>query len=1138
MFSRFFIEHPIFANVIAIVTILIGVVALRNLPIEQYPDITPPTVRVSATYPGANAEVVAKTVAAPIEQQVNGVENMLYMSSTSSSDGSYSLTITFEIGTNLDTAQVLVQNRVAQAEALLPEEVQRQGISVKKRSTNIILVISLTSPKGKYGRLYLSNYATIHLADELSRVKGVGEVTVFGSSDYSMRIWLDPQKLKARNLTTQEVISAIREQNVQVAAGQIAQPPGSKDKDFQYNVTVLGRLSDVNRFKNIVVKTGKSGQVTYLKDLARIELGAQTYDRFNLKKGLPTANIGIYQLPGANALEVAKEVKKRMKRLSKNFPKEMHYDIPMDTTKFVEASIHEVYMTLIEAGILVLVVMVVFLQDWRAVLIPTTTVPVTIIGTFAAMSALGFSVNMLTLFGLVLAIGIVVDDAIVIVENATHHIEEGMPPKPATHQAMSEVLGPIIGITLVLMAVFIPASFLGGITGQLYRQFALTIAATALISAINAVTLKPVQSALWLRSPKKRKNLFFRGFNFVYKLVERGYSKVVGFLVRHVFLVLLVFAGLIALAGWWYNLVPKGFLPTEDQGYVLVSVRLPDAASQQRTKEVMKKIDTIIAETPGVHEWFTIGGLSLLDQSSAPNAGTLFITFKDWEERLPQGLTQEVILGKLRSKFKKMQESIFVPFAPPGIKGLGVRGGFKIEVEDREGVGRAELFLVAQEVVADAEGQTALTGVNTNFRPGVPQIFVDIDRVKVKSLDIPLDAVFKTLQANLGSIYINDFNKFGRVFQVRMQADFKYRADPKDIEKLEVRNRQGKMVPLGTVATVKKSFGPQIVNRYNLYPAAAITGAPAEGYSTGEALGLMEQVAANVLPPSMGFEWTEMAFQEKRISGEAIWVFGMAVLLVYLVLAAQYESWFLPVAVILVVPLGLLGAVAAVSLRGMDINLYTQIGIVLIIALASKNAILIVEFARDLRNQGRTIVESAVEASRLRFRPILMTSFTFILGVLPLAIAEGAGAAGQRALGTAVFGGMIASTILAVFFVPVFFVMFQAVNEWWKSKLSSVKGDETEPDSTKGKISSSESTDEEVDGKSHGPKKSHAKSMVPPSAKDGFDGDGTELKSDEAVSTKEPSGENGEEEHKPVSVQQEAGLSESGQEQPGKNTME
>ncbi|WP_437228498.1 efflux RND transporter permease subunit [Planctomicrobium sp. SH661] len=1041
MLSKFFIDRPVFANVIAIVTVLIGVVALWGLPVEQYPEITPPTIRVTTVYPGANAQTVADTVAAPIEQQVNGVENMLYMSSTSSGDGSYSLTVTFDIGTDLDEAQVLVQNRTAIAEPQLPEEVRRQGVIVKKQSTSMILIIALYSDNPEMDTLYLSNYATLRLRDELSRVRGVGEVTVFGTANYSMRIWLDAEKLKSHQMTAADVMASLQEQNVQVAAGQVGQPPSDQDIPFQYAVTVLGRLSEPSQFENIIVKSGEGTNLVYLKDVARVELGGQSYDQFTEKEGQPNANIGIFQLPGANALQVADDVKAALKRLSQQFPQGLQYSIPLDTTKFVEASIHEVYKTLFEAGILVLIVILVFLQDWRAVLIPATTVPVTIVGAFAAMYALGFTVNMLTLFGLVLAIGIVVDDAIVVVENAVHHIERGEPPREATIRAMSEVLGPIIGITLVLLAVFIPAAMLGGITGQLYRQFALTIAATALISAINAVTLKPTQCALWLRpASKKKKWFFFRWFEAGYSLVERAYTAIVRVLVRNVIPGFLVFAVLLAITGWWYLRLPTGFIPTEDQGYILIAVQLPDAASQQRTREVMADIDARLAKVPGLADRIAIGGLSLLDNASASNAGTFFVTFQDFEERAKEGITQEVILANVGKALASLQTAVTIPFPPPAIRGLGVRSGFEMMIEDRQGVGLDQLQLVVQEIVEAAKGQTGLAGVASTFRPGVPQLFADVDREKAKVLGVPLGVVFNTLQAYLGSAYVNDFNKFGRTYQVRVQADQKFREEPSDIDRLEVRNNKGQMLPLGTIVTVTRSFGPQTINRYNLYPSATISGANAEGYSSGDALRIMAQIAQQTLPQSMGYEWTGMAYQEEQVGGESIYIFVVAIILVYLVLAAQYESWILPIAVILVVPLGLLGAVIAVWSRHMDNNIYTQIGIVLIIALASKNAILIVEFARELRAQGKSILDAAVQASQMRFRPILMTSFAFILGVVPLVLADGAGAAGQRALGTAVFGGMLASTLLAIFFIPIFYVIFQWIDEKFRGGVQTVHG--------------------------------------------------------------------------------------------------
>src|SRR5262245_26266917 len=1029
MFSRFFIDRPIFANVIAIVTVIFGVVALRKLPVERYPQITPPTVVVNANYPGANAEVVANTVAAPLEQFVNGVEHMMYMSSTCSADGGYSLTVTFEIGTNLDQAQVLVQNRVNQAEAQLPEAVRRQGVTVRKQASTIVLGIPLPSPDGTYDGLFMSNYATLRLRDELSRVEGVGDVMVRGVGAYSMRVWIDPVRLQARGLSTEDVLAALRRQNVQVAAGQIGQPPAPPGQPFQYTVTTLGRLSEPEQFEAIVVRSGEGGQIVYLRDVARVTLGAQSYDSFASRSGRESANILIYQLPGSNALEVAKGVRKAMERLSQKFPPGLEYAIPFDTTKFVDAAITEVYQTLAIAGILVLFVILVFLQSWRALLVPATTVPVTIIGAFAFMPVLGFSVNLLTLFGLVLAIGIVVDDAIVIVENASKHIERGLSPRDATVQAMSEVTGPVIAITLVLMAVFVPTIFLSGITGELYQQFALTIAATALISALNALTLKPAQCATWLRRAPVRRNVFVRGFNAAYGTLERAYAFAVRGLIRVWWAVLVVFAAVALLTGYVYQSLPKGFLPTEDQGYIIIAIQLPDAASLERTRGLVQKTNETFRDMPGVENWFVLGGFSLLDGTSAPNTATCFVTWRDWKERKTPELLQEALVAKIRAITSQYQEAMVFVIVPPSIQGLGVAGGFQLQVEDREGAGLDELQEQLQAIMAESRKRPEIGQTASAFRAKVPQVYLKIDREKAEKMGVLVDDIFATLQANLGGVYVNDFNRYGRTYQVRVQAEPEYRDRLEDILRLEVRSRRGQMVPFGTLLEVEERPGPQSIQRYNLYPTAMINGEASPGTSSGQALAAMEEIANKQLPATMGYDWTGIAFQEKRISGEAILVFALAVLFVYLVLAAQYESWLLPFAVILVVPLGLLGVVTAVWLRGMDNNVYTQIGVVLIIALASKNAILIVEFARELRLQGQSVLEAAVQAARMRFRPILMTSFAFILGVVPLVIATGAGAAARKSLGTAVFGGMITATVLAVFFVPAFFVAMQKLAE-------------------------------------------------------------------------------------------------------------
>ena len=1029
MLSKFFIEHPIFSSVISIVIVIAGLVSVAALPVAQFPDVVPPTVEVKATYPGANASVVAETVAAPIEQEVIGVENMIYMSSVSASDGSYTLTVTFEVGTDLDMANILVQNRVTLAEPKLPEEVKRQGVNTKKKSSNIILIASLSSADDRFDELYMSNYATLNIKDTLSRIPGVGDIGIYPESDYSMRIWLDPEQLKSRSMTTAEVIAAISEQNVQVAAGQIGQPPAPAGQSFQYTVNVLGRLSDVEQFEDIIVKTGEGGRITRIRDVARVELGAKVYNITSRLNGAPSASIAVYQLPGSNALDVSKQVRAALDEMSAFFPQGLEVSVPYDTTMFVNASIKQVYITLIEAALLVSLVLFLFLQDWRATLIPAVTIPVSLIGTLAVMLAMGFSLNMLTLFALVLAIGIVVDDAIVVVEATVAHMERGLDRKAAAIKAMGEVSGPVVATTLVLLAVFVPAAFMPGITGQLYRQFALTIAVATVFSSINALTMSPALAALVLRLPPEKKNAFFRGFDNLFSKTENGYTNMTKSLVRRTGLMLLLAAGLAGYTGWQFTQLPTGFLPTEDQGYLLVHVQLPDASSQERTGEVLDKVDAVVAGTEGVADWVIFGGFNLIDGTASSNTAIVFVTLTPWEERKDPSLRQEAILANLQGQFQAIQESILYPFLPPAINGLGVAGGFQFQLEDRGGIGLKELNVMLEEILQDGEAQSGMTGLNSTFRIDVPQLFAEVDRTKAKTLGIPLDEVFGTLQTYLGSAYVNDFNKFGRTWQVNVQADNKYRIKPEDIRRLEVRNDKGEMVPLGTLIDVEQTVGPQTILRYNLYPTASITGSAAPGFSSGQALNLMEQLANEKLPTAMGFEWTGMSFQEKQVGSEAIFIFALAIVLVFLVLSAQYESWSSPAAVIMVVPLAVLGTVIAVMMKGADNNVYTQIGITLLIALASKNAILIVEFAMAEQAKGKSIIDAAVDAAKLRFRPILMTAISSIAGFMPLVVAAGAGAASQRAIGTAVVGGMIAATIMSVTFTPVFYVVMKRLGK-------------------------------------------------------------------------------------------------------------
>jgi hydrophobic/amphiphilic exporter-1 (mainly G- bacteria), HAE1 family len=1031
MISKFFIEHPVLANVIAILMILVGVVALYGLPVSQYPDVVPPTVQVTTRYPGASARTLMDTVALPIEQQVNGVENMLYMQSTNASDGSYSLTVTFRIGTNLDTAQILVQNRVSSALSSLPQAVQSQGVTVKKRSTAPLLFVVLTSPDGRYDGLYLANYATINLLDELSRVPGVGEVKQFGAGQYSMRVWLDPEKLKARSLNAQDVVQALQQQSEEVTAGQVGTPPTPPGVDFQYTIDLRGRLDDPREFESIIVKTGKAGEITRIGDIGRVELGAQTYSQAFTLDGRPGAAMGVFQTPGANALDVERAVKAKMQTLSQRFPQGVVYSTPYDTTVFVNASILEVYKTLFGAAILVLIVILVFLQDWRAMLVPATTVPVTIVGAFAAMWALGFGVNFSTLFAIVLAIGIVVDDAIIVVESATHNIERGMSGHDAAIAAMNVLLAPIVGITLVLMSVFLPAAFLPGLTGRIYAQFALVIAATALLSAINAVTLKPTQAALWLRPapPPERRNFFYRGFNAVYARAERGYAALIGRMVSRADLMTAITLAIVALAGWGLARVPTGFLPIEDQGYLLVVVQLPDGAALARTQNALDQISARAGKDPAVDHVVAIAGISALDDSAPlANAGVAYVVLKPWDSRDDL----RTVFGRLAATLSAVDTARVITLPPPPIQGIGNVGGFTMQVELRDGSADfAKLQTITNTIVANAQAQSALQRVSTTFRAVAPQLRVEVNRVKAQTLHVSVDQVFATLATYFGSTYIEQFNKFGRVFQVYAQADAPFRLRPRDIENLQVRNQQGSMVPLGTLVDISPTVGPPLIGLYNLYPSASVLGLPAAGFSSGAALRLMDEVAARTLPAGAATEWTAMSYQEKVVGGQMYLVFAMGLLLVYLVLAGQYESWYLPLSVILSVPLALVGPVLVLTVLRIDNNLYTQIGIILLMALSAKNAILIVEMARVGRvAEGKPVLQAAVDAARARFRPIIMTSFAFILGVVPLVVATGAGASARKSIGITVFSGMIASTCLAVLFVPSLFVMVRRFEEW------------------------------------------------------------------------------------------------------------
>ncbi|KGP64270.1 transporter [Legionella norrlandica] len=1049
MISKFFIERPVLANVIALFIVFIGLIAIAILPVSQYPAIVPPTIQVTTTYPGADAKTLINTVALPIEQQVNGVEDMLYMQSTSTSGGTYNLIVTFAIGTDLNYAQVLVQNRVQAAMAQLPEAVQKQGVVVQQKSTAILQFITLTSKNNEYDGVFLDSYATINMQDELSRLPGVGNVVVFGSGSYAMRVWLDPKKMLAYSLNPSDVLNAINYQNKEVSAGQLAAPPTVGQQSYQFTVNVPGQLSNPEEFGNIIIKTvntdpdqnasaSSAAQVVRIRDVGRVELGSESYNQLAKLNGKSTAAIGIFQLPGANALQVAKDVREAVAKMAKQFPPGLEYSIPFDTTVFVKESITEVYKTLFEAGILVLIVIVVFLQNFRASLVPATTVPVTIIGTFFAMLLLGYSINLLTLFALVLAIGIVVDDAIVIVEGVTQHIEKGIPPKESAIIAMKELFGPIIGITLVLMAVFVPAGFMPGLTGSMYAQFALVIAATAFISAINAMTLKPTQCALWLKAPdlSKPKNIFFRAFDRVYNPIELSYTQFIDRLVHRSGKVCLIGIILVACAIYGLTRIPTGFIPLEDQGYLMLSVQLPDSASLGRTDEVISRLAKKASQIGGVANVIAIDGISLLDNNSIlSNAGVIYVIFKDWGER---GKSED--LRALYTKFneiaKETLDAKVLIVIPPPIQGLGMSGGFQMQVELQDGTfDYRKLQQVTDQFIKAGNQYPEVQNLMTTFRSSVPQVAAPINRTKAESLGVRIEDAFDTLQTYLGSSYVNLFTKFGQVFPVYVQADASSRVDSEDLRNFYVRNQSGSMVPLGTLTEVGAAVGPAIISLYNLYPSSNVNGVAARGYSSGQGIQVMEELAKEKLPPGISYEWTSTAYQEKVAGNLSYFIFAMSLVLVYLILSGQYENWLIPSAIILSVPLTLVGTVLALGGLGMDNNMYTQIGLLLLIALATKNAILIVEVAREQHEiHNKSIIEAAVIGAKTRFRPILMTSFAFIMGVMPLVFATGAGANSRRSIGIAVSSGMLASTCLAVVFVPVFYVLLQTWQEKRKAK--------------------------------------------------------------------------------------------------------
>jgi len=1032
--SRFFIDRPIFAGVLSVLIFVVGLLALRVLPVSEYPEVVPPQVVVRAQYPGANPKVISETVAAPIEEAVNGVENMLYMSSQATTDGVLTLTVTFALGTDPDKAQQLVQNRVSQAEPRLPEEVRRLGVTTVKSSPDLMMVVHLLSPDSRYDVTYLRNYAALNVKDRLARIQGVGQVQLFGSGEYSMRVWLDPQKIAEHGLSASDVVNEIRAQNIQAAAGVVGASPGLPGVDHQLSINAQGRLQDEEQFGEIIVKTGKNGEITRLRDIARIELGAADYALRSLLNNKPAVAIPILQAPGSNAIEIADKVRAEMADIKANMPEGIDFQIVYDTTQFVRASIDAVVHTLLEAVLLVVLVVILFLQTWRASIIPLAAVPVSIVGTFAVLQALGFSINALSLFGLVLAIGIVVDDAIVVVENVERNIEKGLSPRQATYQAMREVSGPIIAIALVLVAVFIPLAFISGLTGQFYKQFAVTIAISTVISAINSLTLSPALAALLLRdhhAPKDRltrvmDTLFgwlFRRFNAAFHRGADTYSTGVRRAIAVKALMLFVYVALLGATGLLFKTAPGGFVPGQDKQYLVGFAQLPDAATLDRTENVIRQMTDIALKQPGVEHAVAFPGLSINGFTNSSNAGIVFLTLAPFEDRRDPSLSAGAIAGQLNHKFAAITEAVTAIFPPPPVQGLGTIGGFKLQIEDQAGLGYEALDRATKDFLAKASAAPELAGLFSSYSINVPQLYADIDRAKTRQLGVAISDVFSTLQIYLGSVYVNDFNKFGRTYSVRVQADAPFRARADDIGFLKVRSSSGEMVPLKALLNIQSSIGPERAMRYNGFLSADVNGQAATGYSSGQAQTAVERIAAETLPKGFRAEWTELTYQEILAGNSGILVFPIAILLVFLVLAAQYESLTLPASIILIVPLALFAALTGVWLTGGDNNVFTQIGLIVLVGLSAKNAILIVEFARELEFEGRTPVEAAIEASRLRLRPILMTSLAFIMGVVPLVASTGAGAEMRAAMGVAVFSGMIGVTAFGLFFTPVFYVL-------------------------------------------------------------------------------------------------------------------